>query len=220
MSTLQQQLDAEHPQEILRWAVETYGDKLVVVTSFQITGIVTLHMLKQITNNINVLTLDTGLLFPETNQLIETVEARLGINVQRIRPQQSLTEQARQYGGPLWESNPDQCCHLRKRIPLDSALAGYDAWITGLRRDQSATRANVPVVDWDPRHKLYKLCPFATWTEDMVWTYVNAYDLPYNALHDRGYDSIGCYTCTLAAEGREGRWANFNKTECGIHYAR
>jgi phosphoadenosine phosphosulfate reductase len=220
IAALHAQYENAHPQTILRWAVETYGDKLALVTSLQPTGIVTLHMLKEITNSINILTLDTGLLFPETYQLIEDVEMQFGVTVQRIKSQLSLPQQAKQEGSILWETNPDQCCHIRKTTPLREALFGYDAWITGVRRDQSATRANVPVMAWDERNGSMKLAPFATWTEDMIWTYINAYELPYNKLHDRGYPSIGCYTCTKApvdGDLRGGRWANHNKTECGIH---
>lgn len=215
----QRRLDMASPQEILQWAVAQYEQKLVVVTSFQITGIVTLHMMRQFTDNIEVVTLDTGLLFPETYKLIDDVEKQLDITVQRVKPEQTLSQQAREHGSLLWETTPDKCCQLRKTMPLKKTLANYDAWITGLRRDQSPTRANIPVIDWDDRYGLMKLCPFATWTEDMLWTYIKAYDLPYNILHDRGYASIGCYTCTRAAAGRAGRWAHSSKTECGIHFA-
>ena len=209
-----------HPQEILRWAVDTYGDKLAIVTSFQPTGIVTLHMLKEYTDSFNVFTLDTGLLFPETYQLIEDVEAAFDISVTRVKSQLSLPQQAKQEGSLLWETNPNQCCHIRKTVPLRDVLVGYDAWVTGVRRDQSETRTSTPVISWDERNNMMKLCPFATWTEEMVWTYIHAYELPYNKLHDRGYPSIGCYTCTKApvdGDLRSGRWANHTKTECGIH---
>lgn len=217
LSRLQVHMQHAHPQEILRWAHDYYGEKLLVVTSFQATGIVTLHMLRQFTDNVQVATLDTGLLFPETYQLIEDVEAALNISVKRIKPTLSLSAQTDKHGASLWETDPDKCCHLRKTIPLRDALKNYDAWVTGLRRDQSITRRNIPVLDWDERYDMLKLMPFAHWTEDMLWTYINAYDLPYNPLHDRGYPSIGCHTCTVAGNGREGRWSNSGKTECGIH---
>ncbi|GAB5494518.1 MAG: phosphoadenylyl-sulfate reductase [Phototrophicaceae bacterium] len=219
LQELRSQYDKAYPQEILSYANDTYGDGLAVVTSFQITGIVTLHMLRQITDNVQVVTLDTGLLFPETYQLMEKLEEKLDIQIQRIKPDLTLPQQAREHGSLLWETNPDNCCQLRKTIPLTNILSNYDAWITGLRRDQSPTRANIPVIDWDERYNLVKLCPFANWTEDMLWTYINAHELPYNSLHSRGYSSIGCYTCTRPAAGREGRWSNTTKTECGIHYA-
>lgn len=218
LQELQSKYNKAYPQEVLRYAVDTYGDGLAVVTSFQITGIVTLHMLREITDDVQVFTLDTGLLFPETYQLMEELEEKLDIQIQRVKPDLTIPQQARKHGSLLWETNPDNCCQLRKTIPLTNILSNYDAWITGLRRDQSPTRANIPVIDWDERYNLVKLCPFANWTEDMLWTYINAYELPYNSLHRRGYSSIGCYTCTRPAIGREGRWANKAKTECGIHY--
>lgn len=218
---LQSQFENAHPQDILRWAIEAYGKQLVVVTSFQATGIVTLHMMKEITDNFQVITLDTGLLFPTSYQLIADIEQLLDISVQRIQPQLSLPKQAREYGSLLWETDPNQCCHLRKTLPLHDALQDYDAWITGIRRDQSSTRAQTPIITWDERNGLVKLAPFATWTEEMIWTYIEAYELPSNPLHQQGYPSIGCYTCTLAAKGndmRSGRWAGTTKTECGIHF--
>lgn len=217
IDTLQERFENAYPQEILRWAVETYGDKLTVVTSFQATGIATIHMLKEITDDFNVLTLDTGLLFPETHQLIDRVESHFSISVQRVSPAISLPTQAREHGSILWESDPDKCCHLRKTLPLRDALASYDAWIAGVRRDQSSSRRDTPAITWDERNGLMKLCPFINWTEDMIWTYIHAHELPYNTLYDRGYPSIGCYTCTLVGKNRNGRWANRGKTECGIH---
>lgn len=209
------------PQDILKWAATRFGERLALVTSFQPTGIVTLHMLSEIAPHTPVLTLDTGLLFPETYALIDDLEQRLNLNLIRLRPAQTVEQQAQSHGPELWTRNPDQCCNLRKVMPLDQSLKGYDAWITGLRRDQSEGRSSVQVVAWDQKHKNLKLCPFATWTEEMIWLYLNAHELPYNRLHDQGYPSIGCFPCTQAvAEGsdkRAGRWVNSAKTECGIH---
>ncbi|HVU10621.1 MAG TPA: phosphoadenylyl-sulfate reductase [Phototrophicaceae bacterium] len=210
-----------YPEDILRWSVETYGDHLAVVTSFQTTGIVTLHMLAEMRLNVDVLTLDTGLLFPETYDLMARVQDRLKFNLIPIKPELTVEQQAAQYGEALWTRDSDACCRMRKVVPLDQALIGYDAWIAGLRRDQSKTRSNLQAVSWDQRNQKMKISPLIDWTEEMVWTYIHAYDLPYNVLHDRGYPSIGCYTCTQpVAPGediRAGRWANQSKTECGIH---
>lgn len=224
ITALAAELENAYPQEALRWAAETFGEQLAVVTSFQPTGIVTLHMLSEIAPQTAVLTLDTGLLFPETYRLIDEVERRLDLNLIRVRPAQTVAQQAHTHGAALWEREPDRCCELRKTAPLDAALAGFDAWITGLRRDQSAGRQATPVLSWDKRHSMVKLSPFATWTEDMIWTYLRAHELPYNALHDQGYPSIGCQVCTqlpdpAALDKRAGRWANHAKTECGIHIA-
>lgn len=222
LSNLNAQFEQAAPQDVLRWATQTYGDQLAVVTSFQPTGIVTLHMLAEIAPQTPILTLDTGLLFPETYALIDQVEARFKLRLTRIRPAQSVEQQAAAYGAALWTRDPDQCCNLRKVIPLADALTGYDAWITGLRRDQSATRANTPIVSWDARKGKVKISPLATWTERMIWTYIEAYDLPYNPLHDQHYPTIGCVPCTqpvdpASGDLRAGRWAGSAKTECGIH---
>lgn len=221
LESVAHELDDAHPQDILRWAHDSYGERLAVVTSFQVTGIVTLHMLANIAPDIAVITLDTGLLFPETEALIERITADWRLNLIRLKPEQTVTQQAQTHGNELWARDPDKCCYLRKALPLKRELSHYDAWITGLRRDQSPARANTPVVGWDRRHDMIKLAPFATWTEDMLWAYVEAYELPYNELHDRGYPSIGCVPCTRAVaageDARAGRWAGTGKVECGIH---
>jgi phosphoadenosine phosphosulfate reductase len=221
--TLNQQFEKATPPDVLRHAYQTYGDKLAVVTSFQPTGIVTLHMLKDIAPNVTVLTLDTGLLFPETYALMDKVERDFGLNLVRVRAAQTVAQQAETHGDALWSSNPDLCCNLRKTVPLNQALEGFDAWITGLRRDQSDGRKETPIVSWDKKYNKAKYSPLATWTEEMVWTWINEYELPYNALHDQNYFSIGCQPCTRAVaageDKRAGRWSSFNKTECGIHIA-
>lgn len=216
------EFETVHPRIILAWAVEHYGDSLAVVTSFQPTGIVTLHMLSEIGPQTPVLTLDTGLLFPETHELIDLLDRRYRLNLIQVRPEQTIEEQAQTFGAALWERDPNQCCNLRKVIPLDNALAPYDAWITGLRRDQSQRRATTPIVAWDKKRQKVKICPFATWTEEDIWEYIEVHGLPYNQLHDQNYPSIGCLPCTQpvepgTADKRAGRWANRDKTECGIH---
>lgn len=222
LQALNEQFEYADPATILRWAVETYGDKLCVVTSFQPTGIVTLHMLSEIAPRTTVITLDTGLLFPETYALIDEVEARFDLNLVRVKPPITVEEQAAQYGDNLWATDPDLCCHIRKVAPLNPALAQFDAWIAGLRRDQSG-RAKVPIISWDAKYGNVKLAPFANWTEDMIWLYVRSHELPYNALHDRGYPSIGCNTLTCTqpvapgGDDRAGRWVNHRKSECGLH---
>lgn len=224
LETLNQQLEKAYPQDVLRWATQRYSDKLAVVTSFQPTGIVTLHMLSEIAPGTTVLTLDTGLLFPETYTLIDEMERTLKLKLVRVRPQQTVAQQAETYGDALWARDPDRCCGLRKVAPLDEALTDYDAWITGLRRDQSEGRKSIPILDHDKRYNKIKISPLATWTEEMVWMYIRAYELPYNALHDQQYFSIGCQPCTRPVgadeDRRAGRWSGINKTECGIHVAK
>lgn len=224
LQNLNADFELETPHCILEWAAREFGDKLAVVTSFQPTGIVTLHILSEIAPNTAVLTLDTGILFPETYALMDALEARLKLNLIRVQPALTLLQQEARYGLRLWERDPDLCCRLRKVEPLGPALEPYNAWVTGLRRDQSG-RGATPIVSWDKKYQKVKVCPFANWTEDMMWMYIEAYDLPYNALHDRGYPSIGCNTlaCTQPVidgnDARAGRWAQSGKTECGIHVA-
>lgn len=222
MRRLQHEFETASPVSVLRWAVQTFCPRMAIVTSFQPTGIVIAHMMSEIAPNIAVITLDTGLLFPETYRLIDEVESELHINLVRVRPAQTVTEQAATHGDELWKREPNRCCNLRKVQPLNAALQGYDAWITGLRRDQSPQRASTPVIDFDPqRPGVVKLAPLATWDESMIWTYIHAHELPYNELHDRSYPSIGCQPCTRPVkpgeDPRAGRWSNANKTECGLH---
>lgn len=221
LEELEERFETAYPQDILAWAVEQYGNRLAVVTSFQPTGIVALHMLREVAPELPVMTLDTELLFPETYTLMEQLEDHFGISIHRVKPEQTVAQQAQTYGDALWSHDADRCCDMRKVRPLENALRGHDAWITGLRRDQSTSRANTPIISWDKRHNMIKLSPFATWDESMIWTYIHAHELPYNELHDRGYPSIGCYPCTRAVingeDARAGRWASLNKTECGIH---
>ena len=211
------------PRDILAWASERFGDKLAIVTSFQVTGIVTLHMLQGIAPRTPVLTLDTGLLFPESHDLIDRLEQQFNLNLRRVKPRQTPKQQARDYGDRLWERNPDRCCHIRKTIPLRDALVGFEAWVTGLRRDQSAGRAATPILNRDRHSGAVKIAPFANWSAERIWQYIRDHDLPYNPLHDMGYPSIGCWTCTKAVtdarDSRSGRWSDRAKTECGIHVA-
>jgi phosphoadenosine phosphosulfate reductase len=210
-----------YPEDILHWAAKAYGKRLAVVTSFQITGIVTLHMLHELGLEVDVLTVDTGLLFPETYDLMNRLQDTLKFKLIPARAELNVEQQAAQYGDALWSRDSDACCRMRKVVPLDKALVGYDAWITGLRRDQSKTRSTIQAISWDKRNEKVKISPLTDWTEEMVWTYIHAYDLPYNPLHDQGYPTIGCWPCTQAvAEGgdlRAGRWVGSSKTECGIH---
>lgn len=224
LDILNTQFENAYPQDILGWAAERYGDQLAVVTSFQPTGIVTLHMLSQVAPDTSTLTLDTGLLFPETYALMDAIEARLNLRLVRVRPTLTLAAQAEKHGAELWTHNPDECCGIRKTAPLNHALFGYEAWVTGLRRDQSVGRKATPIISFDTQYNKIKLSPFAAWTEEMIWTYIRAHDLPYNPLHDRYYPSIGCYPCTQAVvpdstNTRAGRWVGREKTECGIHVA-
>lgn len=210
------------PAAIIRWAVERFAQRVAIASSFGgPTTMAVIDMALAIDRKIPVTYIDTDLLFPETHEAVRAAAARFGIEPQAVRTGVSLGEQARVFGEALWSRDPDLCCALRKVLPQRRLLARYDAWITGLRRDQSAERAGVRVVEWDRDSGLIKVNPLASWTEEQVWGYVRERRLPYNSLHDRGYRSIGCTHCTAPVRAdepeRAGRWRGFAKTECGLH---
>jgi len=217
-----QHLEEASPQEIIAWALRNYPGRTALACSFGgPTGVVALDMALAIDPNVDVYYLDTELLFPETYALIERVSKRYGITPIPVRPNLTVAQQNLRHGNALWERDPDRCCEMRKIEPQATFLRGYSAWITGIRRDQTSSREGVPVVQWDKRFGLIKVSPFASWDEDMIWTYLRAHELHYNTLHVRGYPSIGCTPCTRAvAQGedtRAGRWPSSPKLECGLH---
>jgi phosphoadenosine phosphosulfate reductase len=201
---------------VLSYAVEEFHPRLVVACSFQKEASVILDLVLRIAPDVRVFTLDTHVLFPETYETWKRVEERYGIEVE-VHQGPSLGRQAATHGDRLWERDPDACCDLRKVRPLERALAGADAWVAGVRREQSPSRAGTPKLGWDERHGLWKANPLADWSEKDVWRYIVEHDVPYNPLHDRGYASIGCTHCTRPGGGRDGRWAGTGKTECGLH---
>ena len=209
------------PAEILRWAAETYGNKLTMATAFGPEGCVILHMLAEIDPSIRVFNLDTGYQFAETLELRDRIAARYGIEVEMVRAARSVAEFEADNGGPVYKVDPDRCCDDRKLGPLRRAVTGYDAWISSIRADQSAHRARADAIGWDSKIDLVKVNPLLKWTKRDVWAFVVTHDVPYNPLHDRGYPSIGCWPCTRAVasgeDERAGRWAGQAKTECGLH---
>ncbi len=209
-------LEALDAQEVLAYAVERFHPRLTVACSFQKEASVVLDMILRIAPDARVFTLDTHVLFPETYETWKRVEERYGIRV-AVHSGPSLGRQAATHGDRLWERDPDACCDLRKVRPLERALADADAWVAGLRREQSPSRAGTPKLGWDAKHDRWKVNPLADWTEADVWRYIAEHDLPYNPLHDQGYPTIGCTHCTKAGTGREGRWEGSGKTECGLH---
>jgi len=202
--------------EVLGVMVEHFHPKLSLACSFQREESVLLDMLLAIAPDARVFALDTHVLFPETYDVWRQVEKRYGIHVE-VYQGPSLGRQAAIHGDALWERNPSLCCSIRKVGPLGSALAGLDGWITGVRREQSATRAGAVKLGWDERHELWQANPLADWAEAAVDAYIEERELPVNALHSRGYASIGCTHCTEPGAGREGRWTGNDKTECGLH---
>ncbi len=216
-----QRLAGATPYEIIQWAVDRFGPRLTMATAFGAEGCLLLHVLAEIDAGVRVFNLDTGYQFPETLELRDRIAERYGIQVELIRPESPVAEYERQHGGPLYVSNPDQCCYDRKIVPLRRALVGYEAWITAIRAEQSAHRAAARVVGPDPKFGLVKINPLLSWTRRDVWAFLVTHRVPYNPLHDRGYASIGCWPCTRAVaageDERAGRWAGQAKIECGLH---
>ena len=211
------------PQEVLRWAVKHFHPKLLMATAFGAEGCCLIDMLSEIEPAVTFINLDTGYQFAETLALRETVLNRYGIEVELIRPDTTVAEYEAEHGGPLFDLRPDQCCHDRKIVPLKRAMAKYEplAWICAIRKDQTTDRSVAGIVQWDAKFELVKVNPLLNWTKKEVWKYILDRGVPYNALHDRGYPSIGCWPCTNAvgADGdeRSGRWAGKKKKECGLH---
>jgi phosphoadenosine phosphosulfate reductase len=198
-----------------------FHPRLTMATAFGAEGCCLIHMLAEIQPKVRIFNLDTGYQFQETLEVREQIKERYGIEVEYIRPELTVAEYEAEHGGPLYVHRPDQCCYDRKVLPLRRAVAGYDAWISAIRADQTADRAVADVVQWDAKFNLVKVNPLLHWTKNDVWTFLLAHDIPYNKLHDQGYPSIGCWPCTRAVnEGedeRAGRWAGQVKKECGLH---
>lgn len=208
-------------EQALSWAFATYGDDLAIATGMGVEGMALLDIALKINPDAKVFTGDTEFLFPETYDLIDRVERRYGIKIEKLYSELTPEEQEKEFGPKLWARDPDQCCAIRKVEPLRRKLATLDAWVTAIRRTQTAERAAVRKIDWDAKFNLVKISPLADWTREMVWSYVVKNDVPYNPLHDRNYPSIGCTHCTRAVkpgeDPRAGRWSGFGKTECGLH---
>lgn len=212
------------PEEILRWAAARFPDRVAFGTGFGVEGCLLIDLIGRHRLPIDVFTLDTSLLFPETVALWRRLESRYGLAIRAIRPAATLTQQSRAEGPRLWERDPDRCCLLRKLRPLEQALAGCDAWISAIRRGQTRDRTTAEVVEPDSRSHRVKLNPLLTWGAEDVWRWVRTQGVPYNPLHDEGYPSIGCAPCTTPVlpgeDPRAGRWRGREKTECGLHSRR
>lgn len=220
-------LEGAPPECILEWAVDRYGSRLAMSTAFGAEGCALIAMLAELGDAgkaVRIFNLDTGYQFPETLETRERILRKYGIRVELVRPEESEVALAETGERPLFATHPEECCRLRKVVPMRRALAGAEAWITGIRRDQTKDRATARPVQWDERFGLAKVSPLAGWTRGEVWTYIRLFDVPYNPLHDQGYTSIGCWPCTRAVRPgepeRAGRWAGTGRTECGIHSAR
>ncbi len=221
-----EQLAAEYeqakPEVILRKAFETLPN-ITFACSFGAEDMVLMDMIMNVQPDAQMFYLDTDLLFSETYALREEAIRRYGfMYLTQVRPALSLAEQSEQYGHELWAKQPDVCCILRKVNSLSDHLHKFQAWITGIRREQAVTRANAQVFEWDQKFEMVKVNPLATWTNDQVWNYIRTHHVPYNPLHDNGYPSIGCIHCTRPVKDgedpRSGRWSGHEKTECGLHH--
>ena len=207
--------------DVLRWAFVTFGNRVEIASGFGVEGMALIDIAARLQSPLRVFTLDTDFLFPETYALMERVEKRYGINVERLKPSLTPEQQEMNYGAKLWNRNPDACCNLRKIEPLRKKLSGLHAWVTSIRRDQTVARASARKIEWDSKFHLVKINPLADWSSRRVWQYIIEHNVPYNPLHDQNYPSIGCTHCTrsvLPGENpRAGRWAGFSKIECGLH---
>ena len=206
-------------EEIIRWAVQTFGDRLCITSSM--TDAVLVHLASQVHEGMDVIFLDTGYHFPETIGTRDAVSAIYPVNVINVTPSRTVAEQEAALGPRLYGRNPDLCCYLRKVVPLERALDPYDAWITGVRREETAARSDTKAVMWDPRREMVKVNPIVAWTQEQVDQYIADNGVLVNPLVYDGYPSIGCATCTMKVEAgadpRSGRWTGTGKTECGIH---
>jgi phosphoadenosine phosphosulfate reductase len=208
--------------DVLKWSYNIYGDEIVYACSFGAEGVVLTDIISKINKQARIVFLDTDLHFTETYDLIDKIKKRYPtLKIELVKPSLTLNEQGNQLGDELWKHQPDLCCHIRKVQPLSEALRGARAWITGVRRENSPTRQHIQFINKDEKFQLVKICPLIHWTWEEIWMYIKLHNLPYNELHDKGYPSIGCEMCTLpvtdSEDPRSGRWANSNKTECGLH---
>lgn len=216
-----QRLDGAPPESVIRWAVDTFGDGFCIAASMN--DAVLMEMASKVAPDVDVIFIDTGYHFAETMEMRDRVAKRYQIDLHTVLPRQTVAEQDAIFGPKLHDRDPDACCSLRKVEPLGRALGGYQAWASGIRRDEAVTRRNVGVVEWDRKRAMVKVNPLACWTQQQVDDYIIANDIEVNPLVYEGYPSIGCGPCTRRVlpgeDPRSGRWANTSKTECGLHIA-
>ncbi|MGF9712602.1 phosphoadenylyl-sulfate reductase [Paenibacillus naphthalenovorans] len=215
-----EEYENKSPEELLAFAVERFPN-ITLACSFGAEDVVLVDLLQKISPKTDIFYLDTNVHFKETYDTRDRLQQRYGVEFVQVLPKLTLEEQTQQYGEELWKNDPTQCCNIRKVDPLTDILKNYDAWITGIRRDQAPTRANAKKVEYDVKFGLVKFNPLASWTSEDVWNYIRNNNIIYNPLHDRNYPSIGCEHCTRPVapgeDPRAGRWAGFEKTECGLH---
>ncbi len=209
------ELEGAHPLDVLQWAVDRFSPRFAVTASMQDT--VLLHMISKVDPVVPVIFLDTGYHFAETIGTADAAEAVYGLNLLRIRPKLSVEEQDRAFGPSLFERDPDACCRMRKVRPLETAMRDFDAWASGLRRDETDSRSDARLVEWDERKGKLKVNALVAWSQEQIDDYIAANGVLVNPLLSEGYGSVGCAPCTRPGAGRAGRWAGQNKIECGLH---
>ncbi|MGW4481192.1 phosphoadenylyl-sulfate reductase [Rhodococcus triatomae] len=213
------ELDGASAEELLRWTEDTFGSQYIVASNMQ-DGVL-VHLAAQVHPGVDVLFLDTGYHFAETIGTRDAVEAVYGVNVLNVRAEATVAEQDAAEGKDLFARDPGRCCALRKVAPLKKSLAGYKAWVTGIRRVEAPTRANAPLISFDEAFGLVKINPIAAWSDEDMQDYIDKHGILVNPLVDEGYPSIGCAPCTSkpapGSDPRSGRWAGNSKTECGLH---
>jgi phosphoadenosine phosphosulfate reductase len=221
IEAVQRSAESWSPREVLAWAFETFGSRVAISSAFGVEGMVLIDIASQLGRDFRLFTIDTEFLFPETYVLMDRIEAKYGITIEKVYSVLPPEEQERTHGQALWSRDPDLCCNLRKVEPLRRKLEDLDAWITSIRRDQTSVRAGAGKIEWDAKFGLIKINPIADWSSKQVWRYIHDHEVPYNSLHDQNYPSIGCTHCTRAVrpgeDERAGRWAGLAKTECGLH---
>lgn len=215
------EFESRSPQELLKWAIERFPN-ITLACSFGAEDVALADMVYKINPQVDIFYLDTDFHFKETYETRDRMKERYpGIRLVQVKPKLTPEEQAEKYGDELWKKDPNACCNIRKVQPLTEILGKYDAWITGIRRDQAPTRANAKKVEYDSKFGLVKFNPLASWKWEDVWNYIRENDVVYNPLHDQNYPSIGCHYCTRPVkpgeDPRAGRWSGTDKTECGLH---
>ena len=214
-------LETATPQEVIAWASQRFAPRLTMGTAFGPEGMTIIHMLSTIAPETPIFNLETGYQFDETLNMVNRIRKKYGMEVELKRPELTVEQFEEANGGPVYKENPSACCFHRKLVVLRSAARDMDAWISAIRRDQSADRAKAPIVGWDKKFGLVKVNPLANSTKQSVWKMIMDEEVPYNPLHDQGYTSIGCAPCTRAVlfgeDERAGRWSGTAKTECGLH---
>ena len=221
IAAVQNAAEAWTPRHVLTWAFETFGNNVAISSAFGAEGMVLIDMASHIRKDFRLFTIDTEFLFSETYSLIDRIEDKYHVTIEKVYSMLSPEKQERTHGAALWARDPDLCCNLRKVEPLRRKLSELNAWMTSIRRDQTSARSTARRVEWDAKFGLVKINPIVDWTSKQVWRYIHDHDVPYNALHDQDYPSIGCTHCTravkLGEDPRAGRWPGFAKTECGLH---